>query len=86
MKNKQRFDIILNMDEKNFIKKIAGMERRFLEFLKSHPKEMVIAMIGLASLPIISLGFEGIMAWGLPPLFLFGSLYLHDKPESSLKK
>jgi hypothetical protein len=42
-------------------------------------------MIALASLPVLQLGHEMVMALGLPVLFLGGTLYLPNRPESSLK-
>ena len=89
MKNRQRFDIILNMEKiqslSGVLKRVKRAEDWVLDFLKSHPKELIIAMIGLASLPVLQLRLEMAMAWGLPVLALVGALYLPNKPESSLK-
>ena len=42
-------------------------------------------MIYLASLPVLQLEPEMAMAWDLPVLALVDTLYLPNKPESSLK-
>ena len=67
------------------LERVKRAEEWVSNFLKSHPKELAIAMIGLASLPVLQLGPEMAMAWGLPVLALVDVLYLPNKPESSLK-
>jgi hypothetical protein len=85
LKNKQRFDIILNMEKSNPLSDVLEIaikaEKRVLKFLESHPKESAIAMIALASLPVFQLGPEVAMALGLPLSFLAISLYLPDLPK-----
>jgi hypothetical protein len=89
LKNKQRFDIILTMKENQsftgVLARAKQAEAGVLNFFKSHPKELAIAMMAVASLPVLQLRLEMAMAWGLPVLALVGALYLPNKPESSLK-
>jgi len=65
--------------------KVKKTEQGVLNFLTGHPKELTIAMMGLASLPVISLGWELKMVYlsVLAPLAI--SLYLPDKQKTSLK-
>ncbi len=64
--------------------KLAGLEREVNNFLKTHPKELAIALTGFTLiLTLIRLGPEIAIASGIPIGLLGLSLYLPDRKKQN---